>query len=602
MDLDYNEKNWANPCPKYDCRKTACKCGLEYVNIPTSLGDDSEGSNVAPKNGAYCNALVVYEANGHVYIYTKEGVPTLIDVDASDISTLEQEVRKAQRDIAEFREDIDRFAYFFDTVADMKASNQLQSGDYVKTLGYYNKNDGGGGLYKIRSIAQSYVVDEMFIIGLNDLFLVAELITNKTIHPESVGVYGDGLTDCTVKLQALVNYAYNNSLEIDGYGNYVISDTIILPNISYIKLNLNSVNATAIVDKPAFLLDHCRYPSIKINSILFTKGTVTDIHNTYTHQSAFLLKSVSYAKIEVKSIQNSLCAFTLYSDGGSGTDGCYYNKLSCEKADTFNVIHYYNEDGSINGNELNNTLHIISAWANPQDVPIYTIINEAHTDGGTIYKNNHNVADKLMIEKYTDDSFDYLIADLTDASNFFIYVDRIEILPSLDINSPLVTTNSGSQYNLVKLNTGWDTIPQTNSRFGNNNYVVAFNNYKNSLNNTLYINDGGATLSSDFTKVENDICDGTITYNPAVGMVRINGIFSNTNALTANTNYVFCNFGLKGRTCTHGYVYLAGSGNPTSMTQIGTVRRVKDQYYCTLRVSQNVGAGNYLFIDFTAEE
>lgn len=86
MDIDYNEKDWATPCPKYDCRKTACKCGLEYVNIPTSLGDDSEGSSVAPKNGAYCNALVVYEANGHVYIYTKEGIPTLMDIDASEIS------------------------------------------------------------------------------------------------------------------------------------------------------------------------------------------------------------------------------------------------------------------------------------------------------------------------------------------------------------------------------------------------------------------------------------------------------------------------------------------------------------------------------------
>lgn len=492
----------------------------------------------------------------------------------------------------------------FDNLASMKSATNLIEGSYALTLGYYSKNDNGSALYKIRAITNSDAVDEMFIVAMTtDPTLVAELIVdNNTVVPESVGVYGDGTTDCTTKLQALINYAAINNLKVNGNGDYKISNTITLPNYQNISVQLRDIDCTTLTNKPAFLLDHCRYPSIKINNILFTKDSVADVHNSYTHQSAFLLKSVSYAKIEVKSIQNSLCAFTLYSDGGSGTDGCYYNKLSCEKCDTFNVVHYYNEDGAVNGNELNNTLHIVSEWTNPQNLPVYTIINEAHTDGGTIYKNNHNVANNLMVEKYTDDGIDYLVADLTDASNFFIYVDRIEIIPSLDIDNPLITTNSNSQYNLVKLNTGWYTIPQTNSRFGNNNYVVTFNNYKNSLNNTLYINNGGATLSSDFSKVENGICDGTITYNPATGMVRINGIFTNANALTANTNYTFCNFTLKGRTCTHGYVYLAGSGNPTSMTQIGTIRRVKNQYYCTLRVSQNVNASNYLFIDFTAEE
>lgn len=568
------------------------------VNIP---GYDMEGN---PNN--YKNQIVTDVEAGTAVIYDNHGKGYIFGI---TLESLQQAVNDKLDDMTEegtLQEIITTYiqsnvAWAFDTVADMKTATNLVNGSYAQTLGFYNTNDGGSALYKIRSKTESDVVDEMFIIALNDLSLVAELITNKTIRPESVGVYGDGTTDCTVKLQALVNYAYNNSLEIDGHGEYVISDTITLPNISYIKLKLNNVNATAIVDKPAFLLDHCRYPSIKINSILFTKGSVVDVHNSYTHQSAFLLKSVSYAKIEVKSIQNSLCAFTLYSDGGSGTDGCYYNKLSCEKADTFNVIHYYNEDGAVNGNELNGTLHIVSEWVNPNNITFYTIINEAHTDGGTIYKNNHNVANNLMVEKYTNDGMSYEIADLTDASNFFIYVDRIEIIPSLD-TAHIATSNSNTQYNLIKINSGWETIPLPNTRFGNNNYIVTFNNYKNTLNNVLYINNGGATLENTFSPVTNGICDGTITYNPAVGMVRFNGLFTNANALTANTNYTFANFKLKGKTCTHGYVYSVSGGNPTNMTQIGTIRRVKDQYYCTMRLSQNVNAGSYLFVDFTAEE
>lgn len=79
MEQDYNKKHWTNPCPKYDCRKEACKCGLKFVSIPAALGDDSDNSDVAPKNGLYCNTIVRYEANDKVYIYSKEGIPVKVE-------------------------------------------------------------------------------------------------------------------------------------------------------------------------------------------------------------------------------------------------------------------------------------------------------------------------------------------------------------------------------------------------------------------------------------------------------------------------------------------------------------------------------------------
>lgn len=84
MEQDFNKKHWSNPCPKYDCRNNACKCGLKYVSIPAALGDDSAGSEVAPKNGAYCNAVVKYEANGNIYMYSKEGIPVLLNSSTCD--------------------------------------------------------------------------------------------------------------------------------------------------------------------------------------------------------------------------------------------------------------------------------------------------------------------------------------------------------------------------------------------------------------------------------------------------------------------------------------------------------------------------------------
>lgn len=78
MEQDFNMKHWAKPCPKYNCHKDICKCGLKFVSIPGVLGDDSAGGDIEPKNGTYCNAIVRYEANGNVYIYSKEGIPVLV--------------------------------------------------------------------------------------------------------------------------------------------------------------------------------------------------------------------------------------------------------------------------------------------------------------------------------------------------------------------------------------------------------------------------------------------------------------------------------------------------------------------------------------------
>ena len=73
MELDYSEEYWRKPCTQVKCKKPPI--GLVFVSIPASLGDDTM---LAPTNGAYSNAIVRYEANGAVYIYSCEGVPVLI--------------------------------------------------------------------------------------------------------------------------------------------------------------------------------------------------------------------------------------------------------------------------------------------------------------------------------------------------------------------------------------------------------------------------------------------------------------------------------------------------------------------------------------------
>lgn len=64
-------------CPKVPKHACGC-CPFRKVVIPAVLGDDSEGSDYAPENGAYQNALVEYEANGAMYIYSSDGIYTKV--------------------------------------------------------------------------------------------------------------------------------------------------------------------------------------------------------------------------------------------------------------------------------------------------------------------------------------------------------------------------------------------------------------------------------------------------------------------------------------------------------------------------------------------
>lgn len=124
----------------------------------------------------------------------------------------------------------------FDNVSLMKQATNLINGSYAKTLGYYDKNDDGEALYKIRNITNDDVVDEKKIIALtNSNILIAELITNNII-PEQIGAYADGIHDDSIILQ----YAFDNFNVINLSKKIYRADNI---NIPYGKI-LNGNNAT----------------------------------------------------------------------------------------------------------------------------------------------------------------------------------------------------------------------------------------------------------------------------------------------------------------------------------------------------------------------
>jgi hypothetical protein len=112
----------------------------------------------------------------------------------------------------------------FDTVSAMKTADNLINGSFAQTYGYNAKNDGGACKYKIRTITNDDVIDEVKIIELADDTLVAEMIEPEVVTPEMCGCYGDGTTDDTVNFQKMLDKFLN--IHLLANKDYRISDTL----------------------------------------------------------------------------------------------------------------------------------------------------------------------------------------------------------------------------------------------------------------------------------------------------------------------------------------------------------------------------------------
>lgn len=90
--------------PKCNCKKDKClspavlqinnyDCPTVFhkVTFPAAMGDDETNP---PRNGQYRNVLLVYEANGHVYMFSSDGIPTLISDGGSGTTDYEELTNK----------------------------------------------------------------------------------------------------------------------------------------------------------------------------------------------------------------------------------------------------------------------------------------------------------------------------------------------------------------------------------------------------------------------------------------------------------------------------------------------------------------------------
>ena len=107
MEFDYK-----NPpkdcCPNVLCgqKKEDC-CWVTKVTIAAVLGDDSDTSPVKPKDGAYTNKIVEYEANGAIYFYSSDGLWTklgnkLPSAETASVAYVDEQDRKNLKEAKDY--------------------------------------------------------------------------------------------------------------------------------------------------------------------------------------------------------------------------------------------------------------------------------------------------------------------------------------------------------------------------------------------------------------------------------------------------------------------------------------------------------------------
>lgn len=111
----------------------------------------------------------------------------------------------------------------FNTVADMKLSENLVADSYVKTLGFYSAGDKGDAYYHIREKEVSDTADDITLFDLYDDSLIAELV----ITDFNILKFGaKTLTDSTDQIKKVLTLVNNGDVIIIPNGTYTITEPL----------------------------------------------------------------------------------------------------------------------------------------------------------------------------------------------------------------------------------------------------------------------------------------------------------------------------------------------------------------------------------------
>lgn len=133
-------------CPKKDCHEKNALIFRKVV-IPASVADDSVNP---PKNGDYCNALVVYEATNNAYLFSSDGSWVMLSANSVEMmKALDKEIDERKEADTEIWTEIETIEAASDVVdvvgtyAELEAydTSKLQDNDLIKVLADETRDD-----------------------------------------------------------------------------------------------------------------------------------------------------------------------------------------------------------------------------------------------------------------------------------------------------------------------------------------------------------------------------------------------------------------------------------------------------------------------------
>lgn len=203
----------------------------------------------------------------------------------------------------------------FNTVSEMLEGENLVDGSFAKTYGFYNLNDGGGALYKIREVTNADTVNDFDLLAMEDENLVAELIKEYPINVLKLGAKNDGTTDTTEALDYILTQ-YHDIYFPDG--TYLIDAEDSLKPISNSKIILSN---NAVIK--AKTTDAGSYVILKIDNkenVIVSGGTIEGERSTHTGATGEYGMCISVLGSENITLKN----ITLKDAWG---DGLYINDV-----------------------------------------------------------------------------------------------------------------------------------------------------------------------------------------------------------------------------------------------------------------------------------
>lgn len=517
-------------------------CGLlnylKNVVIPTV---NNNADAVAELQGLY-EQLRTYVDDYFTNLDVQEEINNKLDAMVED-GTLDQIIEQYLNSSA---------IWGFNSVNDMKNATNLINGSYARTLGFYSYNDMGGALYKIRTITNQDVIDEITIISLNDNNLIAELIPYQEMNFIQFGAKLNN-NDDSEYIQKAINYAGINHIKLNGLGlEYIVSDYTELDsnygivinksiNIKNLKLKLKDNSP----DMTTLLL-------ININDDDIVTLDNINLNGNYLNQSSHTTPSQDGGRHGIRMygkgtlyLNNSII-HDCYSDNllfREGTSNIYLSNIKCYNAGrngiTNNAYNSYLSNINLYDNgKISNPKSGFHIEPDGNTIMNDLIINNMTIDNSTVedFKIHHNnlghIINNIKINNLSCNAFTIANTEPVDTNNPN-FVNKL-LIENSNIGKITYGPVTSTQYAGVK-----ESIINNSTINGLEIKNVLFN--KLNSNNTKYLSTISLLNKIDLYFNNCDFSKDTYVESDAQNRVGILAIDTNSelnNVIIENSNFI----------------------------------------------------------------